>query len=620
MSEPATTQTLEPLVSLIIVTYNGLKYLGPCLESVFALDYPADRLEVLVVDNGSSDGSAERVREQFPQVRWLVNEVNNYCRANNVAFSHAKGTVIGFLNNDVRLDRRWLRELLPVLLMDERIGAVAGKVLLNDGRIDSAGHIELPHGVWADRGHGEPDVSQFDMGGRVDSLSGSAVLYRRSCLDDVGPFDEDFHMYYEDVDLTYRCRQRGWKLTYVPGAIAHHTLHGTASEDVIDQLTARNRLLFLAKHRPERLAPALSVNERSDPAAGHGALEVLGYVPAVTTKLIKHHGVDGLARWLPGIVEELGKLIQRERQLLSTRLAHEQQTVTRFIEERDRARQDSASSVEHRHRAQLEEARAMALAEERRVERERLQSETERLWAKVAESDERAWTRIREIEQQLLHEQHLLAEREGRLGRLEQELASKDVRLEESQQVIRARDRSLHQLAHTLHQNERVLTEAHATLATRDAALADAQARLTALDQALAAQAETLRMLDQTLTQRDQTLQQTHATLATRDAALADAQACLTALSDTLSQREQAMGCLGQERDHARQELEAVYRSTAFRYLVQPLWALLVVGRRPVPAVVHWPRRRILVVKPCHVSAADARQALTELHARWPHA
>jgi GT2 family glycosyltransferase len=616
MSEPTEPSVHEPLTSLVIVTYNGREWLIPCLESVFALDYPPDRLEVLVVDNGSSDGSAEAVRERFPQVVWLTNEVNNYCRANNLAVSRAKGAAIGFLNNDVRLDRRWLRELLSALFAEERTGAVGGKVLLRDGVLNSAGHVELPHGVWADRGHQEPDIGQFEVGGKVEGLSGSAVLYRRGCLEDVGPFDEDFHMYYEDVDLVHRCRQRGWGFVYVPSALAHHAFHGTASEGFVEQQIGRNRLLFLAKHAPERLAAAVSLGDPSDPMRGRGALAVLRDLPAVANKLIKHHGVDGLARWLPGIAGELEKLVQRERHFLASELSRGRKE----LDELQRA-------IEQR---RWDHAQAAARADDRHTTLQ----QHDRLWEKIANQ-------------------------ERQIGSLSQEVAYKDSWVRHHERMLEARSRELGELEQRLREQEAIRSAREATLAQRDQALLEQEQRLQVSErerqELVSRMHEAVNQLQDTISQRDETINQLEhehtakvqtievleRMLVERDAWLAQREQVrqelehahakqdqrIHELEQELAYRERELSARGIALDDEREahqgvrrELEAVYGSTAFRFLVRPLWDALVILRRPLQAAFGWRRRRILVVKPFHVSAADAVRAVEDLQARWPNA
>src|SRR5512137_2595158 len=133
-----------PLVSLVVVNYNGRKYLKSCFSRLLKLTYPRDSLELIMVDNCSDDGSAASVKKEFPGVKVLRSDVNNYARANNLGLKKAKGDYIGFINNDVEVNRDWLAELMKVMTKDERAGMAGGKLLLPDGTINSAGHEQYP--------------------------------------------------------------------------------------------------------------------------------------------------------------------------------------------------------------------------------------------------------------------------------------------------------------------------------------------------------------------------------------------------------------------------------------------------------------------------------------------
>jgi GT2 family glycosyltransferase len=247
--------------SLIIVNYNGRHYLADCLQSILQLAYPEESLEIIVVDNGSRDNSIEFIREQFPQVEIICNEVNSFARALNLGIAKANGQYIGFLNNDATLDRHWLRVLVDRLENNDRVGAVGGKILLSSGKINSVGHKMLPNYYWEDIGIGKPDKGQYNTEKDVEGLCWAAVLFRRDCLEDVGPIDEDFVMYLEDVDYAKRCQIKGWKSRYIPEAIATHVFWGSSGgQDLPAYFCNRNRLSYLAKHEPRQLVPAIDTS------------------------------------------------------------------------------------------------------------------------------------------------------------------------------------------------------------------------------------------------------------------------------------------------------------------------------------------------------------------------
>ncbi|MFO0985216.1 MAG: glycosyltransferase family 2 protein [Planctomycetota bacterium] len=210
-----------PSVAIVIVNWNGREFIGDCLGALRELDYPRDRVQAMVVDNGSSDGSVEFVRSTFPEVPVHEHEVNNYARANNFGVRTTTTDYVAFLNSDARVEPRWLQALVAALEANPRAGGAGSKILFTDGRINSTGLEFLPGFHFRDRGFGEQDTGQFPTG-EVAGLSGCAVLWRRAALRDAGLLDEDFEMYYEDVDQSFRMRRHGWVLLFVADSIVHH--------------------------------------------------------------------------------------------------------------------------------------------------------------------------------------------------------------------------------------------------------------------------------------------------------------------------------------------------------------------------------------------------------------
>lgn len=120
----------HPLVSISIINLNGKNYLKDCLESLGELNYPGDKIEILVVDNGSTDDSVKFIRDRFPQVKIIQNSKNNgFAEANNQVAEQAKGKYIAFLNNDTRVDKNWIIELLKPIYKNREVVASSSKVL-----------------------------------------------------------------------------------------------------------------------------------------------------------------------------------------------------------------------------------------------------------------------------------------------------------------------------------------------------------------------------------------------------------------------------------------------------------------------------------------------------------
>jgi GT2 family glycosyltransferase len=220
-----------PLVSVIVVSWNSREFLEGCLASVQAQTHP--RVELIVVDNASTDGSPELVEERYPSALLVRNPQNlGFCAANNVGLKRAGGTYILFLNADATLTPRYLEEALRPFSADRRTGMVAGKVLRFDHHtLDTTGQILTRSRRVRERGYGEPDRGQYDRPGEVFSVCGAVALVSRVMVDSVSLdgefFDEDFFAFYEDLDAGWRARRLGWRSVYAPAAVAFHYRGGT---------------------------------------------------------------------------------------------------------------------------------------------------------------------------------------------------------------------------------------------------------------------------------------------------------------------------------------------------------------------------------------------------------
>lgn len=242
----------RPDISVVVVNWNRRDYLRACLESL-ARQRGAE-FEVIVVDNASSDGSAEMARSEFG-ARVIANTANlGFCAANNQGFAAARGEFIAILNNDAEAEWDFLANLRRAFEAAPDIGMAAAKVLVYEDptRIDKAGHLIYPDGQNRGRGTGEIDQGQFN---RVEEClwpDGCAAMYRKAMLDAIGGFDEDFFMFADDAELGLRARIAGWRCLYMPGAVVRH--HRGASLDAGSTrrifLIERNRVLLAAKLFP----------------------------------------------------------------------------------------------------------------------------------------------------------------------------------------------------------------------------------------------------------------------------------------------------------------------------------------------------------------------------------
>ena len=211
--------------------------------------------EIIVVDNGSSDGSAEMAARDFPSVRVIRNETNlGFCTANNQGIREAQGEFIALLNNDAEAEPAWLAGLLAVFETGGHVGMAASKILVYEDprRIDKAGHLIYPDGQNRGRGTGALDDGRFDRIEPVLWPDGCAAMYRREMLDEIGGFDDDFFAYADDAELGLRARIAGWECLYTPHAVVRHHRGATLGLASVRRLKLieRNRVLLAAKLFP----------------------------------------------------------------------------------------------------------------------------------------------------------------------------------------------------------------------------------------------------------------------------------------------------------------------------------------------------------------------------------
>jgi GT2 family glycosyltransferase len=369
-----------PLVRLVVLNWNGADHLARCLDALCALEWPADRLDLVVVDNASTDGSDGLVAG-YPRIRLVRNDHNGGFVANNLAMRDLDGVdYVGLVNADSFVDPGWLGALVAGIEADPGLGAVSARLVFADrfaevtvesptfspagpdprdlgvmvsgvrvdgvdrwrdaqladgawgiehladgttfqwtsgrttvrvpvgdgtrlpervelalaaeapksvtvrsggaelavdvGRerawhdvpvggepidiVNNVGSVIIEGGYGADRGFLEPDTGQYDAPAEVFAWCGGSVLLRPDYLADVGLFDDRFFLYYEDTDLSWRGRSRGWRYRYVPDARARHIHAASTGEGspVFQHYVERNRLLMLVKNAPARMAAA----------------------------------------------------------------------------------------------------------------------------------------------------------------------------------------------------------------------------------------------------------------------------------------------------------------------------------------------------------------------------
>jgi GT2 family glycosyltransferase len=248
------TRDRIPLITVIVVNWNGLEFLDECLDSLERQTWP--NREFILVDNGSNDGSVEVIRawtrRNANAKAVCLSENTGFCRGNNLGFAEARGDWIALLNTDAVADLHWLEELVRYGDPDRRVGMLASKILFCDppGVIDKAGHLIYWDGQNRGRGTMEKDVGQYDHAEEILWPDACAALYHRRVFEETGGFDEIFFAYGDDADLGMRARLLGWKAWYVPTARVRHRHSATAGEysPLKIMLVERNRLLLALKN------------------------------------------------------------------------------------------------------------------------------------------------------------------------------------------------------------------------------------------------------------------------------------------------------------------------------------------------------------------------------------
>jgi GT2 family glycosyltransferase len=220
-----------PQLSVIILNWNGKQLLADCLNALSKQTF--DNFEVVLVDNGSDDGSVVFIKTEYPWVKLIELPQNlGFAGGNNRGLDACQGEYIVTLNNDTKVEPNFLFELVKTADGDGKIGMVAAKMLnfYDMSRIDSVGIRVAKNGLGYNIGFGEQDCGQYDESVEVFGPCAGAALYARSMLEETGFFDPDFFAYYEDLDLAWRGRLAGWSCRTAPKALVYHVHSATGGK------------------------------------------------------------------------------------------------------------------------------------------------------------------------------------------------------------------------------------------------------------------------------------------------------------------------------------------------------------------------------------------------------
>lgn len=236
--------------TVVIPNYNGIRYIGKCLRAL--AEEPA---HVIVVDNGSDDGSRELVQEKFPQTKLICLDRNyGFCKAVNVGIEHSKTIYVILLNSDTEVEAGFVRALEEPLMRHSGIFSAAAQIrsLQKPSLMDDAGDFYCALGWAFARGKDKPYQGYQQMC-RVFAGCGAAVIYRRKILHEIGLMDENHFAYLEDIDLGYRARINGYDNVYVPQAVVYHAgsaVSGSRHNSFKVRLSARNSVYLAYKNMP----------------------------------------------------------------------------------------------------------------------------------------------------------------------------------------------------------------------------------------------------------------------------------------------------------------------------------------------------------------------------------
>lgn len=318
--EIANKSTFKPLpkVSIIVLNWNGLRFLDDCFGALARQTYT--NTEVIFVDNGSTDDSVKFVTGKFPWVKIiLVGENLGFCGGNNVGLKQATGDLIALLNTDTSVAPNWLADLVEPMLLRPEVGMTASRMVYFEqpDLIDVVGEAYHVLGQSVKIGHKKRYAPPYDQARDVFGSCAGAALYRRELFDTFGLLDETFQSNKEDTDLNFRCQLGGWKCHYVPSAVCLHHVSATykstgwsESGSRRSRELSRNSELVFFKNLPWPLLLLLLL-----PHLGYSLVNVLNMCRQGNGKAA-FEGKLSFLRLLPHVWRER-KLVQGKRKATS---------------------------------------------------------------------------------------------------------------------------------------------------------------------------------------------------------------------------------------------------------------------------------------------------------------
>ena len=295
-------------ISIIIPNFNGEQFLKECLNSIKKQNF--SHYEVIIVDNGSNDGSVEYIKDNYSEFTLIQNQKNlGFATAVNQGIKSSNAEYVFLLNNDTELEVECVSKLLNCIDKDENIFGVSSKMIQNQDRnlIDDAGDEYTLLGYTKKVGNNR-STELYQSKREIFSACAGAALYRRNIFDIIGYFDENFFAYMEDVDISYRARIYGFKCVYCPEAVVYHDVSATSGSKYNAfkiRLAARNNVYVPYKNMPW---PQLILNL---------LFLILGFLIKYLVFLKKGHGNDYMAGLKEGLtsLDKIDKIKYKNRRL-----------------------------------------------------------------------------------------------------------------------------------------------------------------------------------------------------------------------------------------------------------------------------------------------------------------
>lgn len=308
-----------PLVSIIIINYNGLSYIDKCLSSLLNQEYP--NYEIIFVDNASNDNSFEYVVNNYKKIN-IINTTKNigYFGGCKEAIKYAKGYYFAFLNTDIEVDKKWLIKLVNILESDSKIGLATPKILkFNDKtKINSCGTEVQFNGLAYCRGlnNNEKEYNKLE---EISAVSGCSFIINKNVLKEIGGLDENFFMYSEDVDISWRAQLAGYNIIFVPSSVVYHDYMFNLTPKKFYYLE-RNRYILLIKNLHLKtiffMIPSLILTE----------IMALGFAILKGWEYIKNK--INSCYW---IIKNLNFLLKKRQEVQNIRKINDKLIISRFI-------------------------------------------------------------------------------------------------------------------------------------------------------------------------------------------------------------------------------------------------------------------------------------------------